>query len=73
VANHRGEEIHVAGLPGEWVRSRLRGLRKVGCEGYMVAMVHDVLKMVLRLNCGMGFSRQAWSHAATATDKHPRG
>ncbi len=37
-----------------WERSRLRGLWKVDCEGYMAALAHNVLKMVRRLGRGVG-------------------
>ena len=36
-----------------WQRSRLRGLWKVNCEGYMAALAHNVLKMVRKLGCGV--------------------
>ena len=32
-----------------WARSRLRGLWKVDCEGYMAAFAHNVLKAVRKL------------------------
>ena len=32
-----------------WAQTRLRGLWKVDCEGYMAALAHNVLKMVRRL------------------------
>ena len=31
-----------------WARSRLRGLWKVDCEGFMAAIAHNVLKAVRR-------------------------
>ncbi len=37
-----------------WEKSRLRGLWKVDCEGYMAALAHNVLKMVRRLGWGVG-------------------
>ena len=37
-----------------WQKSRLRGLWKVDCEGYMAALAHNVLKMVRRLGRGIG-------------------
>ena len=37
-----------------WAKSRLRGLWKVDCEGYMAALAHNVLKMVRRLSLGVG-------------------
>lgn len=36
-----------------WATSRLRGLWKVDCEGYMAALAHNVLKMVRRLGRGV--------------------
>ena len=37
-----------------WEKSRLRGLWKLDCEGYLAAVAHDVLKMVRRLGQGVG-------------------
>ena len=37
-----------------WEKSRLRGLRKVDCEGYMAALAYNVKKMVRRLGRGIG-------------------
>ena len=37
-----------------WEKSRLRGLWKVDCEGYMAAQAHNVLKMVRKLGRGVG-------------------
>ena len=37
-----------------WARSRLRGLWKVDCEGYMAGLAHNVLNAVRRLRQGMG-------------------
>ena len=37
-----------------WEKSRLRGLWKVDCEGYMAALAHNVLKMPRRLGRGVG-------------------
>ena len=37
-----------------WDKSRLRGLWKVDCEGYMAALAHNVKKMVRRLGGGVG-------------------
>ena len=37
-----------------WVRSRLRGLWRVGCEVSMAALAHNVLKAVRRLLQGTG-------------------
>ena len=39
------------GRPG-WARSRLRGLWKVDCEGYMATLAHNVLKMARKLSHG---------------------
>lgn len=35
-------------------KSRLRGLRKVDCEGYMASLAHNVLKTVRRAGRGVG-------------------
>ena len=37
-----------------WDKSRLRGLWKTDCEGYVAAVAHNVLKMVRRRGCGVG-------------------
>ena len=37
-----------------WARTRLRGLWKVDCEGYMAALAHNVKKLVRRLSLGVG-------------------
>ena len=37
-----------------WDRTRLRGLWKVDCEGYMASFAHNVLKMVRKLGTGTG-------------------
>ena len=37
-----------------WARSRLRGLWKVDCEGYMAALAHNLLKMVRKMNHRVG-------------------
>ena len=37
-----------------WARTRLRGLWKVDCEGYMAALAHNVKKLVRRLRRGVG-------------------
>ena len=37
-----------------WAQSRLRGLLKVDCEGYMAAIAHNALKMVRKLGRGVG-------------------
>ena len=37
-----------------WAKSRLRGLAKVDCEGFMAAIAHNVLKLVRRLSRCVG-------------------
>ena len=37
-----------------WAQSRMRGLWKVDCEGYMAALAHNVLKLVRTLSRGVG-------------------
>ena len=37
-----------------WARTRLGGLWKVDCEGYMAALAHNVKKLVRRLSPGVG-------------------
>ena len=37
-----------------WDKSRLRGLWKLDCEGYMAALAHNVKKMVRKLGRGIG-------------------
>ena len=37
-----------------WEKSRLRGLWKVDCEGYMAALAHNVKKLVRRMGRGIG-------------------
>ena len=37
-----------------WAKSRLRGLWKVDCEGFMASFAHKVLKAVRRLGSGTG-------------------
>ena len=37
-----------------WAKSRLRGLWKVDCEGFMASIAHNVLKAVRRLGSGTG-------------------
>ena len=37
-----------------WAKSRLRGLWRVDCEGYMAALAHNVLKAVRRLRQSTG-------------------
>ena len=36
-----------------WARTRLRGLWKVGCEGYMADLAHNVLELMRRLRRGV--------------------
>jgi hypothetical protein len=36
-----------------WAASRLRGLWKVDCEGYMAALAHNVLKIARRMGRGI--------------------
>ena len=38
----------------EWAKSRLRGLAKVDCEGFMAAIAHNVAKAVRRLGQNTG-------------------
>ena len=51
-----------------WEKSRLRGLWKVDCEGYMAALAHNVLKMVRRLGRGVGPPGPVASADAIAQD-----
>ena len=51
-----------------WARSRLRGLWKVDCEGYMAAFAHNVLKLVRRLSRGVGPPGPASPAAAATAD-----
>ena len=37
-----------------WARSRLRGLWKVDCEGYISALAHNLKKAVRRLDSSAG-------------------
>ena len=37
-----------------WAKSRLRGLWKVDCEGFMASITHNMLKAVRRLGSGAG-------------------
>ena len=37
-----------------WAQSRLRGLWKVDCEGYMAALAHNMLKLVRTFSRGVG-------------------
>ena len=56
-----------------WSRSRLRGLWKVDCEGYMAALAHNVLKLVRRLSRGVGPPGPALSSAVeTKESGNPR-
>ena len=50
-----------------WEKSRLRGLWKVDCEGYMAALAHNVLKMVRKL--GYGY-RTSWLSVARCRQCH---
>jgi len=51
--DHRGRDLRFPGPVG-WARTRLRGLWKVNCEGYMASFAHNVLKMVRKLGRGVG-------------------
>ena len=51
-----------------WARSRLRGLWKVDCEGYMAALAPNVLKMVRKLGHGIGPPGPALPAAGTVVD-----
>ena len=51
-----------------WSRSRLRGLWKVDCEGYMAALAHNVLKLVRTLSRGVGPPGPALPAAAEPTE-----
>ena len=48
-----------------WEKSRLRGLWKVDCEGYMAALAHNVKKMVRKLGRGVGPTGPASPDAGT--------
>ncbi len=50
-----------------WEKSRLRGLWKVDCEGYLAALAHNVLKMVRKL--GYGY-RTSWLGVARCRQCH---
>ena len=55
----RGRQTTVEGISASIdrlgrARSRLRGLWKVDCEGFMAAIAHNVLKAVRRLGKGTG-------------------
>ena len=54
-----------------WARTRLRGLWKVECEGYMAALAHNVKKLVRRLSRGVGPPELAPPGTAETTE--PRG
>ena len=51
-----------------WARSRLRGLWKVDCEGYMAALAHNLLKMVRKLNHRVGPPDPAVAAPAETTE-----
>ena len=51
-----------------WARTRLRGLWKVDCEGYMAALAHNVKKLVRRLSRGVGPPYPAPPAAAETTE-----
>jgi len=36
-----------------WIRSKLRGLQKVNCEGFLAALAHNILKSVRKFRAGM--------------------
>ena len=50
-----------------WAQSRLRGLWKVDCEGYMAALAHNVLKLVRTLSRGVGPTDPTMPTAAEST------
>ena len=54
-----------------WARSRLRGLWKVDCEGYMAALAHNILKTVRRLGHGVGPPGPVSPAVATAMSSEP--
>ena len=57
-----------------WAQSRLRGLWKVDCEGYMAALAHNALKLVRTLSRGVGPPSPALSAASeSAESKSIRG
>ena len=51
-----------------WARSRLRGLWRVDCEGYMAALAHNVLKAVRRLRQDTGPTAPLKPRAVTHGD-----
>ena len=51
-----------------WARTRLRGLWKVDCEGYMAALAHNVKKLMRRLRQGIGPPDLALPPAAADTE-----
>ena len=53
-----------------WARTRLRGLWKVDCEGYMASFAHNVLKMIRKLGAGIGPAGPTSSAGATAINDH---
>ena len=54
-----------------WARSRLRGLWKVDCEGYMAAFAHYILKLVRRLARGVSPPSPASPAVAAALSSEP--
>ncbi len=57
-----------------WTRTRLRGLWKVDCEGYMAALAHNVKKLVRRLRRGIGPPGPSLPTAAETVDAtEPQG
>ena len=56
-----------------WARSRLRGLWKVDCEGYMAALALNLLKMVRKLNHRVAPPDPAVSAAAESTESGSTG
>ena len=54
-----------------WARSRLRGLWKVDCEGYMAAFAHNILKLVRRLASGVSPPAPASPAVAAALSSEP--
>ena len=51
-----------------WARSRLRGLWKVDCEGYMAALAHNLIKMVRKLHHRVGPPNPAVAAPAGTTE-----
>lgn len=55
-----------------WARTRLRGLWKVDCEGYMASFAHNVLKMVRKVGAGIGTPDPASpADAINSKGEHP--